>query len=299
MTNIRRFICFLICIGMLTTLFAGCGEGQNSTNHTTEPQAEEIVTCIVVVQNEAGTCLSNIMVEVYSDATKTNIVQAKKTDANGVISFNHKGSADGLVAVIKGAPVGYQVEDSYNLEGRNYIISLKTGALLTDEMMDNAKLSLGDAMPDFAVTTSDGRELTLSEMLAQYKTVVLNFWYMGCTPCKMEFPYLQEAYEYFQDDVAVVAMNPVDSTAGEIESFRQSNGYTFSMGKCDSRWGGLMNISAYPVTMVVDRFGNIVMIHNGSVDNAQTFMDIFGYFSADDYLQSFIRSHSQLPTYEP
>jgi hypothetical protein len=50
---------------------------------------------------------------------------------------------------------------------------------------------------------------------------------------------------------------------------------------------------------VIDRFGNIYMIHNGSVDNAQMFMDMFHFFSADDYEQSFIRSHSQLPTYEP
>ena len=84
----------------------------------------------------------------------------------------------------------------------------------------------------------------------------------------------------------------------EIEQFRQEKGYTFYMGKCDSRWSKVLNIQSYPLTVVIDRFGNITMTHSGAVDSAQMFLDIFGYFTAEDYLQSFIRSHSQVPTYE-
>lgn len=294
---IRRSVCFLLCVSLLAMLFVGCG--RNSQNPNAGPTAPaEPITYSVTVQNEAGTALDKLMVEVYSDATKTDIVQAQKTDADGMIRFNRKGSADGFVAVLVNVPVGYEVMESYPLTGQDTVITLKSGALLTDAMLDSAKLSLGDAMPDFAFTASDGTAYTLSELLEEYTAVALNFWYMGCTPCKMEFPYLQQAYEKFSDDVAVICMNPMDSTDAELEAFRQENGYTFLMGKCDSRWGRLMNISSYPVTAVVDQFGNITMIHNGSVDNAQMFMDIFGYFCAEDYEQNFIRSHSQLPTYE-
>ena len=275
----------------------------SSDNQSTAPTDSESdtnpVTYSVTIQNEAGTALEKIRVEIYTDSTKADILQFKTTDANGTISFDRKGSAGGMVAVLLDVPAGYQVAEHYELTGLSTTIILKTGAALNDAQLDGAKFSLGDAMPDFTFTASDGREVTLSNLLENYQAVILNFWYMGCVPCKMEFPHLQDAYEQFSDDIAVIAMNPMDSTNDEIEAFRQENGYTFLMGKCDSRWGDMMKITSYPVTVVIDRFGNISMIHNGSVDNVQIFLDIFGYFTAEDYQQSFIRSHSQLPTYEP
>lgn len=297
----RKSICLLICIAMLAVMFVGCEQAKQPepTVNTTVPTSSEPISYSVKVQNEAGTALDKVTVEIYTDSSLTDILQVQKTDSDGLIQFNRKGSGEGLVAVLKNAPVGYQVQESYALTGENTVITLKAGTTLTDAHLDSAKLTLGDAIPGFSFTASDGTEVVLSELLAQYNAVILNFWYMGCTPCKMEFPYLQQAYTQFSDQVAVIAMNPMDSTDAEIETFRQNNGYTFLMGKCDPRWGDMMNISAYPVTVVIDRFGNISMIHNGSVDNAQMFMDMFHYFSADDYEQSFIRSHSQLPTYEP
>lgn len=303
--DVENMICFrksvacLICL--LIVMLAACGKPDQTkdTAPTTGADSAEIVTYSVTVQNEAGTVLDKIMVEIYSDAARTDIIQARKTDSKGWMSFNQKENQQGLVAVLKDVPVGYQVGEYYELTAQDTTITLKVGAPLEETHLDSAKLSLGDAVPDFSFTASDGREVVLSELLDTYNAVVLNFWYMGCTPCKMEFPYLQEAYAQFSDDIAVIAMNPMDSSNEEIESFRQEKGYTFLMGKCDSRWGKMMNVSAYPVTIVIDRFGNISMIHNGSVDNAQIFKDIFGYFGAEDYEQSFIRSHSQLPTYEP
>lgn len=298
MFHYRRLFCFLLSLMIVFGLCSGCdSKDQDQNTDPTEPAGS--ISYSVTVQNEAGTALDRITVEIYSDASKEDILQAQKTDDNGMIHFSRKGSADGLVAVLLNVPVGYQVSDTYALTGKDTVITLKSGALLTDSILDSARLSLSDPMPDFAVTASDGTACTLSELLEEYKAVVLNFWYMGCTPCKMEFPYLQQAYAQFSDDVAVIAMNPMDSTDDEIETFRQTNGYSFMMGKCDLRWGNLMNISSYPTTVVVDRYGNITMIHNGSVDNAQFFLDIFGYFCAEDYEQTFIRSHSQLPTYEP
>lgn len=277
-------------------MLAGCGG--DSTNPTSTADPNQVVTYSVVVRNEAGTALEKLTLEIYTDDTLSDILQVLKTDSDGVASFNRKGSADGLVAVIKNAPIGYQVADKYLLTDKTTEITLKACNPITEESFNSGRLTLGDAMPDFSVTASDGTVFTLSEVLNNHKAVVLNFWYMGCTPCKMEFPYLQEAYEEFAEDVAVIAVNPMDSTDSEIETFRQTNGYTYLMGKCDARWSKLFNISAYPVTVVIDRYGNITMIHNGAADGTQMFRDIFGFFAAEDYQQTFVRSHSQLPTYE-
>ncbi len=302
----KKIIWLILCLCMMVSVFSGCGleqkPAESGTTAPTMPGVNETVIYTVTVQNEAGTALDKVMVEIYADSEKTDIIQAKKTDGEGKLTFTGN-SSDKMVAVLVDAPSGYMVREYYPLTEKETVISLKAGAPMTEEHLNhdgkNALFSLGDAMPDFMVTSSDGTELTLSELLENHDAVVLNFWYLSCNPCKQEFPYLQEAYEQFSDKVAVIALNPMDGTDEEIEAFRQENGYTFSMGKCDSRWGTMLGITSYPVTMVIDCYGNIVMSHNGSVDNAQMFLDIFGFFTAADYEQTFIRSHSQLPTYEP
>ena len=297
MMNYHKIKWLMICLCAVLA-FGGCGAGEGKP---TQPNStpDKMLTCSITVQNEAGTALDMITVEIYSDESKTDIIQQRVTNDEGTVTFNRKGTVDGCVAVLKNVPAGYKVADAYPLTGENTVLTLKAGALLTEEHLNSrALLSLGDAVPDFSVTTSDGTEFTLSETLANNDAVILNFWYMNCQPCKMEFPYLQEASEQFEN-VAVIALNPMDSDNAAIESFRQKNGYTFLMGKCDSRWGDMMNLPSYPTTVVIDRYGNISMVHNGSVDNTQLFLDMFGFFSADDYEQTFIRSHSQLPDYEP
>ncbi|MBE6923638.1 MAG: TlpA family protein disulfide reductase [Ruminococcaceae bacterium] len=300
----KRITLLILCLSML---LCGCAAEESApttqTTTVTIPVATDPVAYSVTVLNEAGTALEKLTVEIYADAAKTDLLQVRTTDREGKLFFSAVPSEGGLVAVLKDVPAGYVVEAKYPLIDADTVISLKAGAPLTEEHLNheenNALFSLGDAMPDFTVTASDGTEFTLSEALKSHDAVVLNFWYMGCTPCKMEFPYLQEAYEQFSDRVAVIALNPMDSTDAAIEAFRQENGYTFLMAKCDSRWGNMMRLTAYPMTMVIDCYGNITMCHSGSVDNTQMFMDMFGFFSAEDYEQTFIRSHSQLPTYEP
>jgi hypothetical protein len=113
----------------------------------------------------------------------------------------------------------------------------------------------------------------------------------------MEFPYLQEAYQQLGDEIEVLALNPYDGDDAKVSAFKTDNGYTFPMLKCDDRWAKMMDLSSYPTTVVIDRFGNICLIHGGMVTDTQTFLDMFGYFVSDDYEQIFAKSHSQLPAY--
>ena len=50
---------------------------------------------------------------------------------------------------------------------------------------------------DFQVTLFDGGDLRLSDQLGE-KSVVLNFWYPSCPPCRAEMPAFQAAWEQVQ-----------------------------------------------------------------------------------------------------
>lgn len=258
-----------------------------------EPTGDAIVAHIVKVVNRGGTAMSKCRVQIYTDATKTTQIYQGVANTAGEITFAAP-SSDEYVAVISKLPKGYRVEEQYALTGERTDIVLVPG-VMDETVMDNTVFSLGDAMPDFELTLPDGSELKLSDLLSEKKAVVLNFWFMNCPPCKMEFPYIQEGYEQLSDDIAVLAMNPVDSTAAEVAKFQADNGYTFTMSKSDPRWQQMFEIKGFPTTVVIDRYSNICLIHTGGIESAQEFLDMINYFIQDDYEQNFFKSAGQIP----
>ena len=80
--------------------------------------------------------------------------------------------------------------------------------LVTGAVLSASSYKLGDNMGDYTVTDINGQTHSFSELLQSKKAIVLNFWFVNCGPCQMEFPYLQSAYDTYSDDVAVIAINP-------------------------------------------------------------------------------------------
>ena len=83
----------------------------------------------------------------------------------------------------------------------------------TTELQANVS-QIADNLPtDFAVTIyqgdglSAGDEILFSELLADGKPVVLNFWAGLCPPCRVEMPDLQAVSDAYQDDVLLFGLD--------------------------------------------------------------------------------------------
>ena len=237
--------------------------------------------CTVELKTEGGMPLSGIGVYIYENADKAEMVSFAKTDETGKVTFSAE-IPEGSVIVLDGVPAGYVVAENYPITAEEIAINLH--AELLKEM---TQIKLGNIMFDFTVTDTDGTAYTLSELLKEKKAVVLNLWYTNCQPCKMEFPYLQKAYEAYGEQIALLAMDPVaDDSEDAIKTFKTENGLTLPMAKVDAAWAEQIQGIAYPTTVVIDRYGMISLIHTGAVDNAKTFKDAFAFFTAEDYVQT-------------
>ena len=280
-------LCLAIC---LSSVACGCQNSgaASAPVGTTGTGTMEYTVC---VNAQTGTPLEGIGVYIYTDSTMSELVWFAKTDAEGKLSFSDIPS-DNFVAVLADVPAGYLVEDYYPLTGELTQIKLSAGLMEGD--LSTVTYKLGDLMLDFSVTGPDGTVYKFSELLEEKKAVILNFWYLQCEPCKAEFPHLQEAYEKYGDEVAVLAMNPVNQDNAEIEQFRKDNGYTFPMMACDPNWEKAMQITAYPTTVVIDRYGYITLRHTGSIDGPETFEAMMQYFSAEDYEHTVFKNLSDL-----
>ncbi len=287
---IGGLIAFVVCLSLALVLFVFNQKEPEPTEPQSTGKPAEHSIC---VKTDNGTPLEDIGVYVYTDSDRTELTWFSKTDAEGKVTFTDV-ERDSYVAVLENVPTGYGVEDYYPLTGLETQIVLSVGQM-TQEDLQTLTYQLGDLVMDFSVTAADGQVYTLFELLEEKQAVVLNFWYLNCKPCLMEMPYLQEAYAEYSDRIAVLAMNPIDKQE-DIAAFQQENGYTFPMGAVDENWTRVMKLTAFPTTVVIDRYGNITLMHTGSIDNAQTFKDVFEYFCAEEYEQKLIKDITEIET---
>ncbi len=272
---------------------------------TDDPSGEgngEKVSYSVSVKTAGGMVMSDIDVYVYNNDTLENMQDFGKTDSEGKISFN-LAKSDDYAIVLSGVPKGYDVKESYAFDGEKVKIKL-TSSLITEEELSTATLGLGDVMYDFTVTTPDGTKITLSEMLKEKKMVLLNFWYTGCSWCVTEFPYMEEAYQMYKDDVGIVAVDPLGETDAAIASFPSSYNLslTFPLAACPTSWANTFGITGYPTSVIIDRYGVICLVEAGAITSLTPFTSLFETMTAEDYEQKLYNNVGELvinpkPTY--
>ncbi len=121
---------------------------------------------------------------------------------------------------------------------------------------------VGNRAPDFTLKDLDENSVTLSSFKGS-KVVLLNFWAVGCIPCKDELPYIEEVHQVRSSTVKVLAVNAGEGK-GDVQSFIDSKNYTFTVlldlsKDARSRY----NITDWPWTFFIDKAGIIREIKHG------------------------------------
>lgn len=170
----------------------------------------------------------------------------------------------------------------------------KSATLISNANLSSSKYVLGDSMGDYLVTDWHDYDYKFSQVLKDKKAIVLNFWFINCVPCQMEFPYLQKAYEQYEDDIEVIAINPVDSNFNDILKYVQKNELMLPVAQGEEAWISAFDLQGFPTTVVIDRYGKVAFMHTGAITEEGVFEKIFEFFSNDSYKQSIIRNISDI-----
>ncbi len=290
----KRILALLLVLAMVFSMsmtLTGC-KNDEVTNDSSEEVTGEVGTYNVSITSAGGMILPDLDVLIYADDTLSDLKDAARTDEEGNASFKLPKS-DSYAVVVSGAPEGYQVEDSYSFSGNTANIQLTSQ--LVDGDLAGATLGLGDVMYDFSVTTPEGETITLSEVLAEKKVAILNFWYTTCTYCVAEFPYMQEAYQQYSDKVGIIAVNPLED-GSVIPGFKQQYSLDLPMAACSPAWSSAFNVQGYPTTVVIDRYGVICLVEAGGITSLRPWISMFETFTADDYQQKLYSSVAEMVT---
>ena len=277
----KRILSALLVLVMMLGL-VGCNDGAGTTE-----QPSGIQTYTIDLKTNGGKAFEKIEIHVFEDSSMSDLVAVGKTDANGVFTFDAEYSKN-YVAVLKNMPAGYQVESYYTLTETALSLTFEAKLLAVGDV--TSALKLGGVAADMTVTTADGTTYSISELLKTKEAVVLNFWFEGCDPCRAEFPYMEEAYKEYSDKIEILAINPYDGDDASVAAYKAAMGLTFPMAKADAAYTTAYGVLAFPTTVVIDRYGTIGFMHTGSVPNTDSFKNLFGYFTGDDYVQSTVRN---------
>lgn len=143
-----------------------------------------------------------------------------------------------------------------------FILAVTVSALAGD------RLQAGSMAPDFAGSSIDGKQLSLSGL--QGKVVVLTFWSTRCAICHSEIPKLNKVAERYRDKDVVFLALTMENEA-KVQPYLNKNPFNFSivpnsfgvfLKYADKDDSGNINMG-FPAHFVLNRRGQIVMRTDG------------------------------------
>ena len=132
--------------------------------------------------------------------------------------------------------------------------------------LDEAPI-VGHPAPDFTLTDLNGNAVRLRDFRG--KVIFLNFWAIGCPPCRAEMPAMEELYQEYKDkDVVIIGVN-LGEFRSSVKSFVEVNGYSWifvidSMGEVARDY--MANL--IPSSFFIDKKGVIRALQVGSMSKA-------------------------------
>jgi thiol-disulfide isomerase/thioredoxin len=122
-------------------------------------------------------------------------------------------------------------------------------------------LPVGSIAPDWTLQTTDGAELSLSDL--RDGIVIMDFWATWCGPCAMVMPALQQIHEEYGDrGVTVIGVNTWED--GDPAAFMAENGYTYTVVIGGDAVAERYLVSGIPTFYVVGADGAILGAFRGA-----------------------------------
>lgn len=216
---------------------------------------------------------------------------------------------------VTGLPNGYYSKGSYEVRPGSVEMDLTVNASLlpAEQATSDTKYGLGSVLHDYTFRdlNSSGRKVKLSELLAEKKIVLLNFFFVTCGACQSEMPGLVSAYNLYKEDMAVVMLDVVnyDDEDGIVNDFLRpfnvpAEWYAVQdmtpSGADSSQYNNIcekFGLNSAPQNLIIDQEGVVVYYKGGSTGEME-FRNIFKKYTSAPYTNTPAPSAPAAPTSE-
>ena len=133
---------------------------------------------------------------------------------------------------------------------------------------------------DFEGVTDTGGQFSSADVAGD--VVVVNFWYAGCGPCRVEAKDLESVWQKYEgENVSFVGVNTLDQ-ADTAQAFAKTYGITYpsiidvNEGSAKLAFAGATPINATPTTLVLDTKGRVAARIVGQLEGTSVLSTLVG-----------------------
>jgi len=135
-------------------------------------------------------------------------------------------------------------------------LSEREKAMIAEFRAEQARMAalIGTEAQDFDVTDLEGNTIKLSDLRGS--VVAVNFWYVGCRPCIMEMPELNEIVKEFEGKPVKFVAIALDQ-ADALKKFGEKRQFDYDIVPDGRPIARLYEVSGYPTHCIIDQVGKI------------------------------------------
>ncbi len=126
---------------------------------------------------------------------------------------------------------------------------------------ESAYFRTGSTIGNVKLVTLDRKKYNLKDLVG--KVVVLNFWFINCSPCRMEIPHLNKVTETYKDREDIVFLAVALDEAYELKEFLKEMPFNYGIVDGGRYITSQYGITAYPTHVVLDKEGKVTFHTSG------------------------------------
>jgi peroxiredoxin len=121
--------------------------------------------------------------------------------------------------------------------------------------MESENFTIGKEIEPFSTHDMNGRKIKLKDLRG--KVVMLNFWFIGCPPCRQEIPEFNKLVELYKHNPNVVFLAVALDARWDIKDFLKTTPYNFDIIDDGRFIANIYKIHLYPTTVILDKEGKV------------------------------------------
>jgi thiol-disulfide isomerase/thioredoxin len=126
---------------------------------------------------------------------------------------------------------------------------------------ESAYFRTGSSISNVKLVTLDKKKYNLKDLAG--KVVVLNFWFINCSPCRMEIPHLNKMTETYKDRDDVVFLAVALDEAYDLKQFLKEMPFNYGIVDGGRYIASQYGITSYPTHVVLDKEGKVTFHTSG------------------------------------
>ena len=121
--------------------------------------------------------------------------------------------------------------------------------------MESENFTIGQEIESFSTHDMNGKKVKLKDLRG--KVVMLNFWFIGCPPCRAEIPELNKLVELYKDNPNVVFVAVALDARYDIRNFLKTTPFNFDIIDDGRSIADIYKIHLYPTSVILDKEGKV------------------------------------------